>query len=137
MAVYTRCSKSSLPGQACLRQGLSLISQQTFVFSPIALTLHSLAEKMREFSPKFDFDFCQRLIPCLAGNLDLAGVRRNVNSWGFKFGCAIPDCMVTDVHTAAIKSLLTHLCISVALNIIVHPKLTCEHQSPYNPGLHT
>ncbi len=30
--------------------------------------------------------------------------------------------------TAAIKTLLTHLCISVALNIIVHPQLTCEHR---------
>ncbi len=39
-------------------------------------------------------------------------------------------------HTAGI-SLLTHLCISVALNIIVHPKLTYGHQSQYHQGLHT
>ncbi len=42
------------------------------------------------------------------------------------------------IHTtAAIKSLLTHLCISVALNIIVHSRLTYEHQSPYHQGLYT
>ena len=29
--------------------------------------------------------------------------------------------------TAAIKSLLTHICIPVALNIVVHPRLTYEH----------
>ena len=31
------------------------------------------------------------------------------------------------ISTAGIISLLTHICISVALNIIVHPKLTHEH----------
>ncbi len=42
-----------------------------------------------------------------------------------------------ELCTTAIKSLLTHLCISVALNIIVHPQLTYEHQSPYHQGMHT
>ena len=37
-------------------------------------------------------------IPCLAGNLNLARVCRNLNSWGCRVGCAIPDGMVTDVH---------------------------------------
>ena len=32
--------------------------------------------------------------------------------------------------TASIISLLTHICISKALNIVTHPKLTYEHQSP-------
>ncbi len=44
---------------------------------------------------------------------------------------------VQHMTTAAIKSLLTHLCISVALNIIVHPQLTYEHQSPYHQRLYT
>ncbi len=39
--------------------------------------------------------------------------------------------------TAGIMSLRTHICIPVALNIDVHPKLTYEHQSPYHQGLHT
>ncbi len=30
-------------------------------------------------------------------------------------------------HTAAIICLLTHICIPVALNIVVHPRLTYEH----------
>ncbi len=41
----------------------------------------------REFSPKFLITasaFCQQLIPCLAGNLNLARVCRNLNSWGCK-----------------------------------------------------
>ncbi len=42
--------------------------------------------------------FCQQLIPCLAGNCNLARVCRNLNSWGCRVGCAIPDDMVTDVH---------------------------------------
>lgn len=36
-----------------------------------------------------------------------------------------------------ILCLLTHICISVAMNIVVHPQLTCEHQSSYHQGLHT
>ena len=36
---------------------------------------------------------------------------------------------VSAEHTAGIISLLTHVCISVALNIVVHPKLTYEHES--------
>jgi len=30
--------------------------------------------------------------------LNLARVCRNLNSWGCRVGCAIPDGMVTDVH---------------------------------------
>ena len=40
-------------------------------------------------------------------------------------------------HTAGIISLLTHVCISVAMNIVVHPKLTYEHESACHQGLHT
>ena len=51
----------------------------------------------------------------------------------------------TIVHLAAdIINLLTHICICVALNHLHvcalnagHPKLICEHQSPYHQGLHT
>ena len=32
--------------------------------------------------------------------------------------------------TASIISLLIHICISIALNIVTHPKLTYEHQLP-------
>ena len=39
--------------------------------------------------------------------------------------------------TPGIISLLTHSCISVALNIVVHPQLTYGYQSPYHLGLHT
>ena len=39
--------------------------------------------------------------------------------------------------TAGIISLLTQFCTSVLLNIVVHPKLTYEHQSPYHQGLHS
>ena len=35
--------------------------------------------------------------------------------------------MVEATGTAAIISLLTHICIPVALNIVVHPRLTYEH----------
>ena len=41
------------------------------------------------------------------------------------------------VNTAAIMSILTYNCISVALNIVVYPRLTNEHQSPYRQGLRT
>jgi len=34
----------------------------------------------------------------LAGNLNLARVCRNLNSWACRVGCAIPNGMVTDVH---------------------------------------
>ena len=34
------------------------------------------------------------------------------------------------MNTAGIISLLLHIFISVALNIVVHPQLTYEHQSP-------
>ena len=37
-------------------------------------------------------------------------------------------------YTAGIISLLTHSCMSVAFNIVVHPQLT--YQSPYHLGLH-
>ena len=40
----------------------------------------------------------------------------------------------TVMITAAVTSLLTHICISVpkgGLNIVVHPKLTHGHESPY------
>jgi len=40
----------------------------------------------------------QQLMLCLAANLNLARVCRNLNSWGCKVGCAIPDGMVTTVH---------------------------------------
>ena len=40
-------------------------------------------------------------------------------------------------HTAGIISLLTHVCVSVALNIVVRPKLTYEHESACHQGLHT
>ena len=36
---------------------------------------------------------------------------------------------VLNTCTAAIKSLLTHICSSVALDTVVHPKLTNGHQS--------
>ena len=42
--------------------------------------------------------FSQQLIPCLAENMNLARVCRNLNSWGCRVGCEIPDGMVTDVH---------------------------------------
>ena len=38
--------------------------------------------------------------------------------------------------TAGIISLLTHICISVALKNVVHPKVTYEHQWPYHQELH-
>ncbi len=43
----------------------------------------------------------------------------------------------SQMSTAGIISLLTHICIPVALNIDVHPKLTHQQQSPYHQGLHT
>ena len=43
----------------------------------------------------------------------------------------------SQMSTAGIISLLTHICIPVALNIDDHPKLTHQHQSPYYQGLHT
>jgi p-aminobenzoyl-glutamate transporter AbgT len=52
------------------------------------------------------------------------------------------SCFATNVapfilsYTAGIISLLTHIVMSVALDVVVHPKLTCEHQSPYQE-LHT
>ncbi len=52
------------------------------------------AEKLREFIA------CQQLIPCLAENLNLARVCRNLKSWGSKVGCATPDGMVTDVNVS-------------------------------------
>ena len=42
--------------------------------------------------------------------------------------------MPPDIYTAGIISLLTHSCMSVAFNIVVHPQLT--YQSPYHLGLH-
>jgi len=59
---------------------------------------------------------------CISFNLDLCNLR-SYHPEGTAF-------------TAGVISLLTHICISVALNIVVHPKLTYEHQSPYHQGLH-
>ena len=59
---------------------------------------------MRDFRPDFFRNWtptasvCQQLIPCLAGNLNLARVCRNPNNWGCRVECTIPDGMVTDVH---------------------------------------
>jgi len=64
-------------------------------------------------------------------------------AWAFKLGHVTGNTMLTQwvvmvlQCTAGIISLLTHICIPVALNIDVHPKLTYEHQSPYHQGLHT
>ena len=60
-----------------------------------------MQKEMREFSPKFLVTasaFCQQLTPYLAGIFKLARACRNLNSWGCRVGCAIPDGMVTDVH---------------------------------------
>ena len=94
MAVYTMGSKSLLPGQACLTE---VEPDQS------ANLCFQFSEKKREFSPKFLMilsasAFCQQLLPCLAGNLNLARVCRNLNSWGCTVGCAIPDGMLTHVH---------------------------------------
>ncbi len=84
-------------------QSLSLISQQTFVSCATTCRGFCLAhciacaEIMREFSPVMTFT-CQRLTLCLAGNLSLIRVRRNLNSWGCRVVCAIPDGLVTDDH---------------------------------------
>ncbi len=56
-------------------------------------------------------------------------LHQNLNIW--RLGSPLTQA------TAGIISLLTHICISVALNIDVHPKLTYEHRSPYRQGLHT
>lgn len=58
---------------------------------------------------------------CISFNLDL--YRRSYHPEGAAF-------------TAGITSLRTHICMSVALNIVVHSKLTYEDQSPYHQGLH-
>ena len=47
----------------------------------------------------------------------------------------VKQCAKTErlnASTAGIISLLTHICISVPLIIVVHPKLTYQHQSPYS-----
>jgi len=41
-------------------------------------------------------------------------------------------CNTGTMCTAGIISLLTHSCISVALNVVVHPKLTYAHQWQYH-----
>ncbi len=46
--------------------------------------------------------------------------------------CLMLHSLNVSLHTAGIISLLAHIFISVALNIVVHPQLTYEHQSPYH-----
>ncbi len=112
---------------ACLWQRLSLISQQTFVLSAtncrgLPSTLHSLQKKMQELSPKFLMTvsaFCQQLIPCLAGSLNLARISRNLNSWGCWWYCHW--CAYVSLGcTTTFKATEMQLCVSRLMMPAVH-----------------
>ena len=49
----------------------------------------------------------------------------------------LPCCHLDCLCTTAIINVLTHICMPVAMNMVVHPRLTYEHESPYHQGLHT
>ena len=68
-------------------------------------------------------------------HLKIVGTRKLIPRWvgpfkvttrvgGMSYRLDLPAC------TAGIISLLTHICICVVLNILVHAQLTYGHQSP-------